>query len=263
MIAKVLFLHQKEKKLEAYFKYIFSLLSVLATVGAFAQEEQPAADSVGLDVIEYEPMIPRSRINYLYTPRVSLTVPHTLGNSSFKKTWLGIYEVNGSMNLGVYKNFYAGVVFKNGLLKINPKKVPNYNKVNGVQGEVAGMVMNAAAVRLGGDFYINEKNTGLFTFSIAAGQNSVRYTNLAYKDQNNPPEITSFKAIYVEPEVGIYLFVDRNFALGFELLYTYIDKTFDPYKLALNQWAPYSKTNSGATNYLSLGFGIYYGLRAR
>jgi hypothetical protein len=227
-------------------RYIIFLFLTLSSFVVNAQDE----DTLAIVTPDIDAIQPRQRTHYLFTTRVSVTVPHPMGNSSFKKTFAGIYEVNAGLNLHFYKGVYAGVSFKNNLLRIDPKKIPNYN---------AGMVMNCAAVRIGNDFYLNEKNTGLMSVSIAAGQNSTSYHSLSSKDPNKHPEITGFKSLYFEPEASLFLYVEPNFALGLSATYTVIKRTFDPYELCLNDWTGYSKNNSGPTRYLSFGFGLYYG----
>lgn len=216
-----------------------------------AQEE---VDTLALDVLEMDEIAARPREYSLFSARVTGTVPHPVRNSAFKKTFIGIYELNAGLNLTFYKGFYAGAVFKNNLLKINSKRIPNYN---------AGMVMNSAAVKVGGDFYVNEKNTCMFAVAVAVGQNSTRYTSLVAKNPANPPAITEFKSLYIEPEAGIYLFIEPNIALGIVANYSIIQRPFDPYELALNDWLGYGKTNTGAIQYISFGFGVYYGFSTR
>lgn len=232
--------------------YITSILLVFTSLTTIAQEED---DTLALDFINTDDVImPRARKYYLFSPRVSLTVPHPVGSTAFKKSFVGIYEVNAGLNLYFFKGFYAGASFKNNRLNINQKEIKDYD---------ASMHMNGAAVKVGNDFYINENNTVLLSVSFAAGQNSTKFNSLACKDGNNTPAITSYKAIYYEPEVTLFLFLEPNFALGLTTLYSTVDRTFDPYELCLNEWGSFSKTNTGRTSYISFGFGFYYGFSTR
>ena len=223
-------------------KYLLFLLLTLGPFITLAQEEDTLAIDFDADVI-----LPRERKHYQFTPRLSFTVPHPMGNAAFKKTFVGIYEINAGLNLMFYKGFFAGATFKNGLLKVTEKKIPDYN---------AGMSLNSAAVKAGGDFYLNDKNTVMLSASVSVGQNSTKYTSLVCKDPVGKPAITSFKSIYYEPEVSLFLFVEENFAMGFTTTYSIIKRTFDPYELCLNEWSAYGKDNTGPIRYISFGFGF-------
>jgi hypothetical protein len=232
--------------------YITSLLLVFTSLATTAQEED---DTLALDFINTDDVImPRTRKYYLFSPRVSLTVPHPLGNAAFNKSFVGIYEFNAGLNLYFFRGFYAGATFKNNRLNINQKEIKDYN---------ASMHMNGAAVKVGSDFYMNENNTILLSVSFAAGQNSTKFNSLKCKDGNNTPAITSYKAIYYEPEVDLFLFLEPNFAIGLTTLYSSTNRTFDPYELCLNEWGAYSKTDTSPARYISFGFGFYYGFSTR
>ena len=237
--------------LKLFNKYILFLILLTGSLFSFGQEE--TTDTLALE-IEGDAILPRQRKYYLFSPRLSFTVPHPMGNAAFKKTFVGIYELNAGLNLTFFRGFFASATFKNSLLRITEKKIPKYN---------AGMTMNAAAVKVGGDFYLNDKNTVLFTAAVGAGQNSTKYTNLLCKDPVNRPAITSFRSIYYEPEASFFLFIEENFAIGLTTTYTVIKRTFDPYELCLNEWSAYGKENSGPISYISFGFGFYYGFSTR
>lgn len=236
-------------RLYIYITFIFLIISQL---GLRAQEE---VDTLAVDFINTDDVInPRSRKYYLFSPRISLTVPHPVSNGAFKKSFIGIYEVNAGLNLYFLKGFYAGVNFKNNRLNINKKEIPNYN---------ASMNMNGAAVKVGKDFYVNENNTLLLSVSVAAGQNTTKFNDLVSKDINKTPEITNYKATYYEPEASLFLFLEPNFAIGLTAFYSNVNRTFDPYELSLNDWGAFNTSNTGNTSYISFGFGLYYGFTTR
>lgn len=230
--------------------YNFLLVLLLALPLTVSAQE----DTLALELPEADEILPRQRKYYLFTPRLSFTVPHPVGNSAFKKTFVGIYEVNAGLNLMFYKGFYAGATFKNGLLKVTEKKIRDYD---------AGMTVNSAAAKVGADFYLNEKNTVMLSTSFSVGQNSTKFTSLKCKDPGGSPAITDYKSIYYEPEATILLFVEENFAFGITSTYSIIKRTFDPYELCFDDWAAYGKENSGPTRYISFGFGFYYGFSTR
>ena len=69
-----------------------------------------------------------------------------MGNKSFKKSFVGIYEVSGGLNIMVHKGLFVGVTAKNGLLKITENKITDYN---------ASMKINTTPARHGRDEMCN------------------------------------------------------------------------------------------------------------
>ncbi len=191
---------------------------------------------------------------YLFSPRVSISVPHPTGNASFKKSFVGIYEVSAGLNVFLYKGFFAGVTAKNGLLAITENKIADYN---------ADMLINNAALKVGGDYYVSENNRVVLSLSLAMGYNSTNYSHLKWKNPNNPPLYTKFNTNYVEPEINLFFLIESNFGIGATVSYTIFNAHFDPYDLNLNEYAQYNTSNAVSTQFLSIGFGLYYSIFKR
>src|ERR1043165_3243589 len=104
---------------------------------------QPAGDPV-----------PAKKQYYVLSPRVSVTVPHPMANRSFKKSFVGIYEVTGGLNIYLYKGLFIGGSAKNGLMRITENKIADYN---------ASMGYYNASGKIGGDFYVGEQNKTIFS----------------------------------------------------------------------------------------------------
>ena len=188
------------------------------------------------------------------SPRVSITVPHPMANKSFKKSFVGIYEISGGLNLMIKKGFFVGATYKNGLLKITENKIADYN---------ASMYINNAGAKIGGDVYVGDKNRMILSTSVTVGQNWTKYSGLVCTVPNEHPMITSYTDTYVEPEVNFFFLIESNFGIGATVSYTFFNKKFDPYELCLNEWTQYPKINTGVTQYLSFGFGFYYSLLSK
>ena len=225
--------------------FLFSLL-ILFTLVSKAQDEKTIIPSTGGTESP-----PSKKQYYIFSPRVNVTVPHPMGNKSFKKSFVGIYEVNLGLNLFVYKGLYIGLAAKNGLLKITENKIADYN---------ASMAINNVAGKIGGDWYIGEKNNAIFSFGLTAGHNWTKYSGLMSKDPKKPPLYTSFETNYIEPEMNIFFLIESNFAIGATVSYTIFDAHFNPYDLNLNEYSKFSTNNAAATQYFSFGFGFYYSL---
>jgi hypothetical protein len=231
--------------------YLLLLLFVLASLGSMAQVDTIAPETIPFTEVE-RPVRPKQ--NFLYSPRGSLTVPLPIGNSAFRKSFVGVYEFNGGFNVMVYKGIFAGLTYKNSLLIITPTKIPDYN---------ASMTINSGAFKVGNDFYLGDRNSVILSTSIAVGQNNSRYHSFVSKDFSKRPSFNGFKASYVEPEIDMYFLVESNFAIGASVTYSIINRNFDPSELYLDQWAGFPENNSGLIRYLSFGFGVYYGFAKR
>ena len=194
---------------------------------------------------------PEKKQYYLLSPRVSVTVPHPMGNKSFKKSFVGIYEVTAGLNLLLHKGFFIGASAKNGLMKIKENKIADYN---------ASMRFNNVAVKLGVDMYVGEKNKAIYSVALSYGQNWSEYSGIKNKDASNPPKINGFTTSYFEPEMNIFFLIESNFGVGATISYTVFDAHFDPYDLALNEYAKFETNNAVSTQFFSFGFGFYYSM---
>lgn len=213
-----------------------------ATGAIQAQEDTPITTAPAEDA----PPAPKQY--YLFSPRVSVTVPHPMSNSAFKKSFVGIYEASGGLNIYPYKGIFLGVTYKNGLLKITENKIADYN---------ASMYINNAGAKLGTDIFVTENHKVIFSASVGAGQNWTRYSGLVSKDSLKIIP-TTYSCVYVEPEINLFFLIESNFGIGATLSYSIFNKNFDPYELALTDWTNYNAVNNGSTQYFSFGFGFYY-----
>lgn len=194
---------------------------------------------------------------YLFSPRSSITVPHPMTNKAFKKCFVGIYEISAGLNVMFYKNFFIGGTYKNGLLKITGNKIPNFSFHN------VSMEIDNLAIKMGGDGYLNDNNTVVFSASVSAGQNWTKFSGLESKAPSKHPLITGYRCTFVEPEVNLFFLVDPNFGIGATVSYCLFNKIFNPFELSLNDWTSFDTNNPGATSYLSFGFGFYYSFQKR
>jgi hypothetical protein len=207
-------------------------------------------DETPVQAAPQEEPAPSPKRYYVLSPRVSVTVPHPMGNASFKQSFVGIYEASAGLNIYLIKGVFIGATYKNGLLKITENKIADYN---------ASMYINNAGARVGADMYLGERNRVIYSASVTAGQNWTRYTGLVAKD---PSKVipTSYICTYYEPEMSIFFLIESNFGIGATVGYSIFNENFDPYELALNDWTQFSKDVTGNTQYMSFGFGFYYSI---
>ena len=224
-------------------RFFLALTFVLFVFSAFSQDEElPVAPPT----VE---QAPAKKQYYLFSPRISVTVPHPTGNKSFKKSFVGIYEATGGLNIMLHKGLFVGASAKNGLLKITENKITDYN---------ASMKINSVAGKVGFDTYVGDKNRTIFSMALSYGQNWTEYEGIKYKEENNKPKINSFTTSYWEPEMNIFFLIEAGFGIGATLSYTVFDAHFDPYDLVLNEYAKFDRENAVSTQFLSFGFGFYY-----
>ncbi|MFL5762964.1 MAG: hypothetical protein ACJ77K_03410 [Bacteroidia bacterium] len=220
------------------------IASVFLSVLTFAQDTPVPLGSSG-------DAAPLKKQYYFFSPRVSITVPHPMANRSFKKCFVGVYEISGGLNVYLYKGLFIGGMYKNGLMKITENKIADYN---------ASLAYNNVSGKIGGDFYVGEMNKIIFSASAAYGHNWSEYQGLKHLDGEPAPKYTSYTTNFIEPEVNLYFLIESNFAIGATLGYTIQDAHFDPYDLSLNQYTQFNSHTAVSTKFLSFGFGFYYSM---
>ncbi|MEO6902989.1 MAG: hypothetical protein ABI315_07530 [Bacteroidia bacterium] len=202
--------------------------------------------------------IPSKKQYFLFSTRASVTVPHPIANSAFKKTFVGIYNINLDFNTFIYRGLYIGASYKNNLFKITPTKIASYNVDSlGNLNPYPTMHSNAAAVKVGYDIFIGEENRVIYSISTSVGNYWTKYGNFVSKPAGKKI-IKNSVTSYIEPEMALNFMVESNFAIGVNISYTMLNSNFDPYKLSLNDWKGYGKNNESNTQYLSFGFGFFY-----
>lgn len=229
------------------FRFFILFVFSFCLIDLSAQEDETPVPSVKTT----DDPAPAKKQYFFLSPRMSVTVPHPTSNRSFKKSFVGIYEVSGGMNVFLYKGLFLGVSGKTGLLKITENKIADYN---------ASMSFNQAGGKIGGDFYVGEQNKAVFSSAVSFGKNWTKYSGLKHKDPAHPPKITSFNTTYFEPEINIFFLIEANFGIGATVSYTVFNTNFDPYDLALNEYTKFDDDNTGSTQFYSFGLGFYYSL---
>ncbi len=237
------------------FSYIFVFLFSLLSLSLYSQDTEENDDDDDTPN-KHSLKEDGEKQYYVFSTRVSVTVPHPISNKAFRKCFVGVYEVTGGINIMLYKRLYIGASGSNGQLKITGNKIANYN---------ASMEIDNAAGKIGCDFYVGDRNRIIFSPALSVGYNWTHYYSLVRKDprdQHNiipiPIENSKYTTTYYQPELDIYFLVDDNMGVGFTFTYSSYNHTFDPYELNLDEWAPFDKYPTGNTSYLSFGIGFYY-----
>ena len=184
--------------------------------------------------------------------RFSCTIPNPTSNLAFKKSFVGIYEVNVSFNYNFFKGIGIGATYKNGLFSLPISK-------GNLSGPDTKAEVNYVGGKLNYDIFLSDIT--MFSASINVGKNFTKYTSVVCL---NPMEGQhKFSSTYIEPELNMYFFIQENLAIGVNVSEVIVAKSFDPYSICLNETLnlPYiSNEISGLTSYLNFGFSVYVGL---
>jgi hypothetical protein len=219
---------------------------------------QAQNDTTSTDTLSISTNLVQPRANDLFTARLSITVPNPINNSAFRKSFIGIYQANFSMNMALYKSLYVGVAFSDALLQVDKNIV-----LNTTYAKQPHVNFYNSAVKLGGDFYVGDKNRWILSADVAIGLSTIKFTDFANKDHTKTIAVTNFKSPYTEIGLGMVFLVESRWGFGPTVSYTFIQRTFNPYELYLNDWSGYNDNNSGATQYFSFGFVCHYSFLAK
>jgi hypothetical protein len=227
---------------------LFILIAFLLSHSCFAQ----IVDSSAISETEEPAILPKKY--FLLSPRLAISVPLPTANRSFKKVFVGVYEINVGLNAYVQKGAFIGLAYDYCTFRIPDNKIPRYN---------ATMQLQNAGVKLGGDFYVGDRNIITISPALTIGVGWTKFGNLQIKNPQDPPVNTSYSAAYLKPEIGFFYLIEREIAVGFNLAYYILNRNFDPYELKLNEWTSFSTSNSKRTQYLNIGFSFYYNFITR
>jgi len=226
-----------------FLKHTVFLLFLFISFSVNAQEDTIASD-------KSDDVFPSQKKQYfVFSPRVSITVPHPIANKAFRKSFVGVYEVSAGLNMMIFKGAFVGVTYKNGLFKITENKIPDLE---------ANMAFNNAGIKIGTDFFVGDKNRIIGSAALTVGNNWTTFPSFRCKIDGGEPSIKGFSTTYIEPEVNLFFLIEQNFGIGATLSYSFFNRNFDPYELCLNEWSQFDKENAGNIQYLSFGFGFYY-----
>lgn len=185
---------------------------------------------------------------YLLSPRFFCGVPHPLANKALRNTFVGIYDINPSLNISPFAGFQMGIAYKHSLLTIPA------NKIAGLQE--TGMNLNNAAIRFGYDHYSTK--TIFISYFLNFGQSYTSFRGVPVTDPR--PEGYKYSSLYFEPEISVNFLIEDFFAIGICASFNYMEHKFDPAFISLDDYATYLASDyRNPTGILNVGFGFYYG----
>lgn len=237
-------------KAQLYLVLLF-ILSVVIASTTYAQEDN--VDSI----IEIEDLtLPRE--NYLFNSSLSFSIPTPTSNKAFRKSIVGIYQVNGGLDLVVVNGFFVGVNFSSAKFKVDKDIIKDYNIYVNKNYNPRINIYNAA-VSVGVNYYLGEKNKMKFETRLSVGQNYSKFLGFKSKSLSNPVSLTDFKSVYGEAVLNLFFLMEPNWGIGPTIGYSLISRSFDPYALSLDDWTSISAGSEiGSIQYLNFGFAVYY-----
>ncbi len=193
-----------------------------------------------------------SRPKFLLNPRCFIGVPHPLMNKALRSTFVGIYDINPSLNFNVLGGFEMGMAYKHTAMSIPPNKIAGLQKTK--------MLLNNVGIRLGYD-HIYSKQV-FFSYFLNFGQSFTSFSNVPCATPRGGGY--RFSALYFEPEFSINFPIEDFFAIGFCASFNYTEHVFTPSYICLNDYAAYLANDmKNPTGILNIGFGFFYGFQKK
>ncbi len=181
--------------------------------------------------------------------RAYATVPHSLSNKAFRRSFTGIYDVVVAFNYQLFHGFNAGFQYRTNEWKTADNKIPGLNTY--AQGHHVGL-------RVEKDFILSETSTAYV--GIAAEDGLVKYFGLTFSPGT---DLSTLKKIYyfhtIEFETGAFFYTEGDFAIGMHASVVMTNYKFDPYSIHLDQHKAYIPSDlNGTWSHLDVGFIVVY-----
>jgi hypothetical protein len=196
------------------------------------------------------------------TFRADFEIPRPLGNKAFDTLFSGVYNVNLSMNFGV-KNFNTGVYGGMMQCQIFPRFQSDPHAIQTVY---------SGGIRFSYDIFPSkekmastEGNFLMYSPFISVGYSSVNYSRLKSLSGQPSPTGKHSSTYNVSGGINLNLMFSEYDGVGFTLGYTFLNHTFNPDPLSLNQYYPDIKESDkhGLSSYFLFGFNWYVDLLKR
>lgn len=193
-----------------------------------------------------------TRPKFLINPRCFIGVPHPMMDKALRNTFVGVYDINPSINFNIAGGFEAGLAYKHTALSIPPNKIAGLQKTR--------MILNNVGLRLGYDQMYSKQV--FFSYFLNFGESFTSFNGVPCKTPKEGGY--GFSALYFEPEVSVNFFIEEFFAIGFCASFNYTENVFDPARICLDDYAAYLESDkNNPTGILNVGFGFFYGFKKK
>ncbi len=188
-----------------------------------------------------------------FTMRFNCGIPKITSSNLFRNSFTGVVVVDGSLNIKLFSNVFAGVGY--GYAYYKTQKSLSDLGVN------TNMQLQNGFVKLGYDKYLSDNQ--FVSMSLNTGYNYSFYQGIKYPNDSLKGKYpTSFSSGYIEPQFGFYFINDDNIALGINLSYYYSLSKFDVRYPVIDKWLTNANSLSNKWNMsaINISLGIYYGI---
>ncbi|HTL83219.1 MAG TPA: hypothetical protein VL651_16005 [Bacteroidia bacterium] len=181
--------------------------------------------------------------------RAAATVPHSLSNKAFRRSFTGIYNITAGYYYQVFHGFEAGLQFEHSLWKTADNKIPGLNTY--AQTFHGG-------IRVGYDRVVGTNSVAFVGISFMEGM--IKFYGLSIQSGT---DLTNFRSHFnynqVCADAGVFFYTEGSFAIGIHFGADFSNYHFDPYSIFLNQHKAYVASDlNGTFAQLNVGFSVVY-----
>jgi hypothetical protein len=182
------------------------------------------------------------------TIRGEFQLPRALSNRAFTQVFSGVFNSGISFNLGFQKKYNAGIYYCFTQYQIFPRY---FDQPHTIQSN------HTAGIKLTYDL-LSEK--GIFSPHITGGYNFIQYSRIKCKQQE-PAEKEYFTFNLGGGLTYNFLIDDEWTGAGFTIGYNFLNHTFNPDAVCLNEWYTFDDSaKQGFQQNIYFGFSLYFDL---
>jgi hypothetical protein len=224
-------------KVNTHIKSFLLCLGIIASLHAMGQDndQMPSTNTTTHT---------NSDTYYKYSLQGGVEVPYPMGDNAFFKSLVGIYMFHVAQQFSINKHLYGGVEFQDAEFSISINPV-NYTITPNMFTYLGGLDFG---------YHTTMAKDFMTSITLFAGEAVINYTSAPIHIKASEP---TFETISLMEGYT----VDEDLRIGFEVTFTSINYTFDPYAIGINNagisFEP-SDIKSPMT-YFSWGLGIYWG----
>lgn len=181
--------------------------------------------------------------------RACATVPHSMSNKAFRRSFTGIYDVTASFNYQVFHGVNVGLQYRTNEWKTPDNKIPGLNTY--AQGHHGGLRV---------EYDVPTGPTSVAYVGLMAEEGMVKYFGLSFSPGT---DLSDLKKKYyfhtIELETGVFFYTEGSFAIGVHGDCVFTNYKFNPYSIHLDQHKAYIASDlNGTWSHLDIGFVLVY-----
>ena len=187
---------------------------------------------------------------FKYAANAAVQLEYPLNDNALKKSLVGIYGMHGGFQAAVNKRLWAGIELGNEefAVSVNPKYVDIKTC----------MFLYRAGVKI--SYHTTMANDFMFNASLSGGETYIMFNNVAPLAPPPPKGGYIAQSQYYALNILEGYKVGTQYWIGFDLTYTYLPYSFDPYFVGLDHYGItfYPSDLGKPTSYIAWGFEMCY-----